>query len=146
VIFAWEKVENVWDEAMALARDNAKETGVLGIDEFDPDKERFQQLCETGALVVFTARQDGKLVGYFVVHLFRHLIFSKTIWAIQDSLYIDPGHRGLAAVRFLKWTDSALKDLGVDCILRQVTTQNDYSRTLERLGYALVERGYVRRI
>jgi L-amino acid N-acyltransferase YncA len=146
MIFAIEQNARVWDEVMSLVHLNAAETGALSAEDLNPDKARYQQLEDVGALVVFTARADQKLVGYMYAHVFRHLQFSSTTWAVQDVLFVHKEHRGVGAVKFLKFIDESLKSAGVDYVLRQVHKNNDYSRTLERLGYEFVEKAYMRRL
>lgn len=144
VAFAQESFAQVWDEAEALLFANHAETGMLDHAEFEPDKERYLQIEATGMFRVFTARDQGRLVGYSLFFVSTHLHYRTKKFASPDTLFVHPDYRGLPAVRFIRWADDRLKAEGVHYVYRHVSRKKDYSRTLERLGYEPVEVGYRR--
>jgi hypothetical protein len=144
-VFAREPIDEFWDEAYPLALRNVEETGALGVAEFKPCQKTYENLQASGALVCFTARLNGVLVGYSINWVHTHAQFSSTLWAFQDVLYYSKEHRGFASARFLVWQDLELKRQGVQFILRQVHKSVDYSRTLERMGYEAGEQSFVKR-
>lgn len=144
--FAAEKIRDAWSESFALAILNNKETGCLDA-EFDPDYPRYCLLEDAGHLILLTARaDDGELIAYATYFLNKHIHYPSTLWAIQDAMFVAPKYRGITAVKFIHWMDHFLAGLGLHHVVRQVTKNNDYSRTLGRMGYETLELNYMRRL
>ena len=143
--FALESIGAIWDEALPLVRDNHRETGALSAEYFAPALARYQALEKAGALRVYTARAEGKLVGYatFILVL-SHLHYPTLSFEFQDALYVRPDSRGILAIRFIRWQDQDLKATGVGASYRHNGCRKDYGRVLERLGYRPEEQRYVR--
>lgn len=59
----------------------------------DPDFTGYKRACDAGVIRLYTARLDGKLIGYapFVV-VPRHLHYNHR-WAKDDIVWIHPDHR-----------------------------------------------------
>lgn len=144
VIFAEESITKIWLEVRELTKAHQAEVGFLGEEHFEPDLERYKvaELCSK----TYTARVDGKIVGYanFFVHPHHH--YPKTSWAVQDVLFMEKSFRGITAVKFIEWSDCELRAIGVNVVYRHVTAKCDYSRVLESFGYQLIEAGYARRL
>lgn len=145
VQFAQEKIADVLPELEPLLMRNFQETGAFDEADFSPDYDRYVVLEESGMAKLFTVRKFDALVGYSIFMVINHLHFKQMYWAMQDVLWIEPDLRGPCAVRFLRWTDEQLKELGVEVIYRHVNRNVDFSRTLIRMGYEDVERSFVRR-
>lgn len=146
VVFALETLAEAWNDAETLLFANHAESGMLPQAEFAPDKERYFEIEKTGMFRVFTARDAGRLVGYSVVFVSTHLHYRNTKFASPDVLFVHPDYRGSAAVRFILWSDQQLRAEGVQYIYRHISHKRDYSRTLQRMGYELVELGYGRKL
>jgi len=144
--FSTASVYDTWDEAVGLMISNQGETGVLTPEEFKPDRVRYEEAESLGLLRLHTMRHDGELVGYALFLIANHLHYKDTKFATVDVLYVSPLHRGINAVSFMQWQDEQLKSDGVQVVFRQVSSKNDYSRTLERMGYAFCERSFIKRI
>ena len=76
-------IELHWDE-IALNKDVIK---------LNPDWERYEFLQEHGGVQCFTARDSGKLVGYFAVVTQANLHYKDHIFATNDVLYLHPDYR-----------------------------------------------------
>ena len=64
------------------------------------DKERYAAIEKIGALLLLTARADGRLVGYFVAFLFPHMHYKGSgLWAMSDMYYICPHFRKGAGLK-----------------------------------------------
>lgn len=146
VKFAREFLPAFWDEAISLTKANNEETGAVPGVEFSPDKERYFETERLGFIVSFTLRVAGRLVGYCLMFVSNHLHYPSLIWAVQDTLFVSKEHRGLSAVKFIKWVDEQLKGMSINVVIRQVSSKLDYSRTLERMGYGAIETGFIRRL
>jgi len=143
--FAIESIQATWGEGEALMQAHHREVGIVPDEDFEPNKEQFFKIERDGNLRLFTIRDQEELVGYSVFIIVPHLHYRNEKWAYQDTLYVAPGYRGLCAYRFMEWVDRQLADMSVKTILRSVTVNKDYSRSLERIGYQKFETGFMRR-
>lgn len=145
--FAQERLADIWDEALALAKLNHLETGALSHEDFQPNQTRYLALEKDRLLWTFTARtEDNRLVGYALFLVVPHLHYPSMTWAMQDVLYVHPEFRGVGAVRFMMRQDSALQAAGVHVVYRHVAARHDYSRTLTGIGYVPVETSFLKRL
>lgn len=133
-----ELVRDCWDEAAALLKHHWEGTATYRRHEpFNPDKSRYIAYNDMGFLHLLTAREDGKLIGYFVVYVTESM-HSQIKMATEDTFYIHPDHRyGRLALRFLKYIESYLAELGVKDILFSCEIENTtgIKRLLDYLGY-----------
>ena len=132
------------DEAMQLFKDHydeiAERTDVI---ELDPNLEQYNMLYEKGMLEIHTARDDGKLVGYSLWFVTKHIHYKKSITASSDVLYISPNYRkGMLGYKFIKWTTEEIKKRNPQRILFHVKPFLDYGHLLERLGGNFFEKIY----
>jgi len=145
--FSEERLSTVWEEAVPLMKEHFEETGDFGIEEFNPDKVQYLETDKLNLSKTFTARTDtDTLVGYSIFFIFPHHHSRERICAVQDALFLQKKHRGIAGVRFISFTDLVLEALGASLIFRPVSTKCDYSRTLSRMNYEHVQNGFMRRI
>lgn len=150
--YARESIASVWDEARDMTVAHVSEVGSLGAEGFAPSRELYEKLEAAGVAHVYTMRTTpihegvlGQLVGYAVFHLMPHHHYGG-MWATQDAVYVLPEYRGGAAVRFMAWTDLAMKADGAKHVLRHSTIKKDYGRTLMRMGYRLNEISFIKEL
>ncbi len=111
---------------------------------FQPDYERAARYEQDGALVQFTIRRDGGLVGHMRLYLQRSM-HTGTVFAQEDTLYIDRAHRGnMLGLAFLRYIEAALEVFGVSEIRFDVKLINKASVLLDRLRYKPVATRYVK--
>jgi GNAT superfamily N-acetyltransferase len=147
VQFQRELFSNILDEALPLFKDHCQEVvDYLPDIDFDPDVESYILLDDSGHLRVFTIRQDndGKLIGYCIHHVFKHLHHCKSLVAVQDSIFIHKDHRGIGRA-FISWVDDQLKSEGVLAVYHYVSNNCDYSKALIEMDYVKIESTYLRR-
>lgn len=139
--FATEKLHEALEEIQPLMVNHHAEVALYKEQvPLAPDWNRYEQAERDQALLLHTARVDGKLVGYagWLLHWMLH--YKHTLAAMNDVLYLAPEHRrGLAGVRLIKYSEAQLKAAGVDRILWHVKTDHDWSPILHRLGYSTEE-------
>lgn len=114
----------------------------------DPDIKRYHMLEDNGMLRIFTAREHGKMVGYFVSMVMPHLHYSSCIYAMNDILYIDKDHRGTTlAYRLFKNAIQDLKDnTNTEVIMIHMTTKHPFRSLLEKFGFTQTEENWERTI
>lgn len=143
--FGREYHSNIVDEILPLFKKHHEEISKFKDVPLDPDFAIYDACEAAGVLRLYTARKQGKLVGYAVFIMRKHPHYQSIVQANQTLLFIDPDHRGFG-MKFIAWCDEQLKADGVGMIQHGVTERCDFSLILKRLGYELTERLYVRRI
>jgi ribosomal protein S18 acetylase RimI-like enzyme len=109
----------------------------------DPDYELYKFLEEQGMLIVITARELGKLVGYLTYTTTPVLHHKSTKIANADMFYILPSYRGsMLGLRMLRNAEAVLKDKGVQMINMNLKVKLDFGVLLQRVGYLHTELVY----
>ena len=122
-----------WEE-VALNKEKIK---------LDPDWEAYEKLEDVGCLKIFTCRDKGRLIGYFAVLASPHLHYKSNTFANNDVIYVDPDYRkGWVGIKLIKFAEKCLREDGVDILHINTKIKRDFSRVLERMGYAVVEKIY----
>jgi hypothetical protein len=102
-----------------------------------PMWEEYAALEQMGRFVVFTARDDGKLVGYNAFFINKHIHYAGMTLAQNDVFFLVPDHRrGTAALRFLRYCEDQLRELGAMKLTYHCKTVNNFAPILHRLGFA----------
>jgi len=145
--FQRETIASVFDEALTLAKLNLDETGFEGMEGAMPDRERYLQIEKAVPTFAFTARSAGELVGYALFVVLEHVHYPGKYTANQENLYVRKDFRGIPAVKFIHWMDDQLEsDSSVDYIVKVVSVRNDYSRILDKMGYEIAEKSYIKHL
>jgi len=122
-----------WEE-IAVNKDKIK---------LNPDWSFYETLDSMGLLGVYTIRESGTLVGYFVVVAKPHPHYKDHVFAVNDIIYIDPNYRkGLAGFKLIKFVEKDLKTRGVSVLVINTKVHKPFDVLLERLGFQNVERAY----
>lgn len=150
--FKRERVADLWGELEPLAALHKQEFPRYADYGLNIDHFAYEAMDDAGVLRMFTARVDGKLVGYcsMIVRAHPHLMGS--LQALEDVLYVAKEHRhGLFGINFIKAVDEALKAEGVQEVARCTQTPHEdatptHGRLLEHLGYYEKSVNYARRL
>ena len=154
MIYGWDKVERVFAEPNwpdLLAEHHAEMGGLPP----DPDYERAIQSERNNYYKVWTAREDGLLVGYIGWHIFFHIHYKSTLHAADDLFLLSaPYRRGLAGYAMIARCLPALRDIGVQRVVMQNVVAWDRARSAQglptmdlifkRLGFDLADQLWVR--
>ena len=145
LVFTIEPVSKVWNEVMVLANEHWAGTRTYRRHEpFQPSFERYNACNEGGYFTLFTARDAGKMVGYFGVYVSPSM-HSQKLMATEDTFFLHPDYRGgRNAFRFLNHIEEYLKGRGVDEIMFscEIDNQTGIKGLLEYLGYQPVIQQY----
>jgi len=110
-----------------------------------PDYDAYYKLEKKGNLRVMTVRTDDNiLIGYFVTFIQRHIHYTDVVYALNDILYIHPGHRGgTVGYRLMK---EALQDLrdntGANILCIHMKVEYPFRGLLHKLGFSLTEENW----
>jgi GNAT superfamily N-acetyltransferase len=111
--------------------------------KLNPDWESYEKLEELGKLSIFTVRDNGKLVGYFVLLVSTSLHYVDHVYAISDIIYVHPDYRkGFLGVRLLKFAERCLKKDGVSIVMVNTKIHKPFGKILSRIGYNPIETVY----
>ncbi len=139
--FQAERWNNVESEIAALFDAHWKEIA-LNRDRIplDFDFEAYRAFDTAGLLHVLTARDDGKLVGYYVSVVRAHPHYKSTLYGMVDIYFILPEYRKAAVgLQFFRELEKSMRALGVQSLLSMTKKHHDMSRLFERLGWTPIE-------
>lgn len=126
-------LEKHWQE-IALNKDKIK---------MNPDWESYASLEDAGILKIFTAREDQRLVGYFVVLVKTHLHYKDNLFAYNDVLFLDAEYRkGFTGSKLMKFAEACLKEDGVEVMVVNTKRHKPFDVLLKWLGYSHIENLY----
>ena len=114
ILFHVEQLKDCASEAMPLIEAHWQEIALhQDTIQLNPNWPQYFRLEEEGKLHVYTAREDDKLVGYFVMIVVPHLHYSDHSFAHNDVIYVDPAYRkGFTAWRLIKFATEQLELAG----------------------------------
>lgn len=113
--------------------------------QMDVDAEGYATLERLGKLLVFTARSEGRLVGYILTLLMNHFHYkSAGPMALTDMYFVLPEFRhGAGARMFLAW-ENMLREHNVVQAITSCKVHQDHSRLFEKLGWTHSDNTFVK--
>lgn len=112
----------------------------------DVDHERYDALCDSGALHIVTARDNGVLVGYHAAIVSGHLHYKSTLHGITDVYFVLPEYRqGFTGIRLFRRVKDEMRQLGVKKLITGAklhTANGNSGKLFEFLGYDPTETVY----
>lgn len=128
-------LDDHWEE-IALNKDTIK---------LNPDWKKYALLDAHNMLRVFTARDDGKLIGYFVVIVETALHYSDHVFAHNDIIFLAKEYRrGMTGVKLIKYAEKCLAQEGVKQLFINTKRHQPFDPILERLKFNEVEKVYAK--
>lgn len=144
VKYQQEFLDSVAEDAKGLLEQHWKEIAVNKDKiKINPDWDTYYALEEQDRLKVFTARDKGKLVGYFVVLTSRHLHYKDHVFAKNDLLFLQENYRkGFTGIKLIKFAEQYLKADGVSVLVINTKNHKPFHKLLEYLKFKPVETIY----
>lgn len=114
----------------------------------DVDYQRYLAACTAGALITYTARENGALVGYAIYYVGKNQHHKTIGWATSDAIWLDPpARRPRVADRMIDFIEKDLTERGASVVDHLTRPGHDaLARLLERRGYAKVAIAYSRKL
>ena len=126
-----------WEE-IALNKDAIK---------LNPFFEQYEEAEKSGILKIFTARDDGKIVGYFAVLVNRALHYKDHLFATNDVIFLHPSYRkGYTASNLIKFAIECLTQDGISMVFINTKVHKPFDILLKRMGFEHVENLYAKRL
>lgn len=118
--------EEHWEE-VAINKEKIK---------LNPDYSKYEQMQASGILALFTARDEGRLIGYSVFFMIPHMHYRDHMFAMNDIIFLLPEYRGtMAGADLVQFAEKELKGVGVSYITYHFKTHLPFGKGLEFLGY-----------
>ena len=148
VTYLQEPLFQVKKEATELARQDWEETTKFKDSHpFEIDWDLYELLESIGSLLVFTARDGEKLVGYFSVIKTPDMHSKGRFFFTNDAIFLHKDYRkGLAGVGLIKFVEKCLREDGCDHLQIAFTTEYNIGKLLKRLGYHEIEIRFEKRL
>lgn len=139
--FALENIANVRREIEPLLEQHYKEIALnKDIIKLNPDWRAYAQLDAINGLRIYTARKDGKLMGYFVVIVSRSLHYKDHLFANNDVIFLTKtARKGLTGMKLVKYAIESLKAEGVTKLHINTKMHQPFDPIMERLGFEEIE-------
>jgi len=142
ILFAVEPLHQIKEDIKPLLENHWEELEWNKSKRIDPDWERYAACDARSSLIIFTAREEGLLIGYNVFFLHSSLHYTGVSVANQDLIYISPEKRGFGTY-FIHWCDERLAEVGVQRIYYHTKSNKDFGeKILLPMGYKLIDHVY----
>ncbi len=144
-----EKASEVFDEIKPLLRDHFQEIAHYPDIPLNPAYSQYFAAELHGQLRIFTARVQGKLVGYAIYFVRPSLHYQDSLQAQQDVLYLAPEYRrGKIGTELIEYADYELRCEGVQVVIQHVKAKKElnFGPLLKRIGYELMDELWTRRL
>jgi hypothetical protein len=108
--------------------------------KLNPDWARYTAMEAAGSLLLFTARKDGKLIGYAAFFAGPHPHYTDLMLVSNDLLFLDAEHRvGRTGVRLIKYCEEQIAATysGQTCITWHAKERTALAGMLPRMGYCV---------
>jgi hypothetical protein len=113
------------------------------VSPLDVNWPAYYGLARSGILKCFALRRGGALVGYNLFFLQPTLHSRRTVWAVNDLVYLIPEERrGWAGVRLIRGTEQLLREAGAKVILYGSKPDLSSKRHRDSVGKLFARLGY----
>lgn len=144
--------ENLYREMLPIIEESFKEVYVnqmtgLG-DELKVDKDYYHSLQNSGNLKAYTIRNGDKLIGYYVLFIYKHQHSSNIIIANCENIHILKEFRKMNISNwFISNCENSLKKCGISLLKFGVGVNKKSSqRFLKMAGFKEEETIYVKEL
>ncbi len=111
--------------------------------ELDPDWDTYEALEGQGLFKVFTAREDGALIGYLGVFIAPFLHSKGKAQPTMDAIYVRRDRRASrAGVGLIHFAERCLREDGFASLCLTSTESYPLGPLFERMGYARIQTMY----
>lgn len=139
-----ERASDVVEEIVPLLVSHWKEVNKdLDVPKLDPDFDIYLDADDNGMLVVMTARDDGKLIGYSVDNINYNTRYQMDM-ASNDIMYVAPDYRHTDTFKQLNTgIEEELMRMGIQLRYMKFKTKEKKPNSL---GYLHIENTYFKRL
>tara|TARA_R110000765_G_scaffold5133_1_gene15970 strand:- start:1664 stop:2116 length:453 start_codon:yes stop_codon:yes gene_type:complete len=141
---AHECLANVKEEIKPLLEEHWELVALnKGAIKLNPNWEEYARLDHAGVLRIFTARDEGELVGYCVLVVNRSLHYQDHIFANNDVTFVLPDSRaGATGYQLIKYAEDYCRDNNISLLNINTKVHLPFDSLLIGMGFELIERIY----
>lgn len=145
--FAREMLGDVRGDMEPLLEEHWREIAHFQDIRLNPDWEFYALMEEDERLRIFTARVDGRLVGYAVFFVGPNRHYKDSIQAVQDVVFLHPDYRGFKiGTNLILYADQQCAAENIQVIYHHIKAAHNFGPLLESCGYELVDLIYAKRL
>lgn len=147
--FQIETYAQVIEDIKPLLERHWQEIAVYDDIALSPDFEFYANADKLGMMAVYTARLNGKLIGYAIYFIRKgHHHYQEAGWAVSDIILVLPEHRNTGvATGLFDLIESDLEARGISVMHTTAKTAHpQLSAFLEARGHAMIEKGHSKRL
>ena len=145
--FQLESVEDWASESKDLVYAHWQELGLDQDLEIAPDFAKMKAIEDIGIFKVITVREDGKMVGYLLALVSKHLHYrTSPPMLIVDAYYVSPECRSGTGVKLIRFTESVAHRLGAIKVYFSCKVHKDHSKLFTAMGYRLSDYAFTKRL
>ncbi len=109
------------------------------------DEGKYSNLDHLGILLILTARDEGKLVGYYLWFLMPHPHYSASgPMGLTDMYFILPAYRNGLGTKLFVESERELRKRGIVKAITSCKVHEDHTRMLELLGWTFSDKTFVK--
>lgn len=144
--FQIETVEAVEEEIKELIAAHWEEIALnKDVIKLNPDWDAYRKLEAEGYMAIYTCREDGVLIGYFVVMATNNLHYKDHIFATNDIIYLKPEYRHQkVGMQLIQFAEDDLRKRGVSVLCINTKVHQPFDKLMEHMGFNLIERVYAK--
>ena len=117
------------------------------VQKLNPDWPRYRELARQDRIFMVLAFSAGKIVGYIVVFVQKHLHDRELIYAMDDLYYIDPDVRGAGlGAGLITAAEKEAVRRGAKLLLLRTKQHTNFGGFLEHIGYRPFETVYTKEL
>ena len=141
VVFQKEKLNDVLFELVPIIHEHWAETDEGHTKaKLNPDWGMYQVFEQKELLHIYTARDDGRLVGYISVVLQKGLHAKDYTYAVTDSIFLAKDHRGgTTAKTMIEFVEEKMIPIA-DIFNISMKAYAPFDSLLDSMGYKLTEK------
>lgn len=148
IVFDEEKLSDIRDEIYPLLEKHWLEIGLYNDRVIlDPDWDRYDTAESAGMLKTITARDKGKLIGYYIAIVAPALHYQGSLYAVNDVVYLDGDYRNSkVGFKMFQYAEEVFKRMGCHVMTVHMKTQLPFDSLCEGLDMDYAERLYTKYI
>jgi len=147
IVYGIESVKDSWEELAPLAEDHSGEVDGHNL-VLDIDKDFYNSIEEAGAFLFFTARKEGRLIGYATFIIRHNPHYKGVLFGVNDAIFVEKKYRAShVGMELVSRAEEVLKEkIGVEFITYHAKVKHSLTKFMRRMGYDMYEHMYMKEV
>lgn len=141
ITYQVETLEDTLEELKPILHKHHREASTFRENlPLDPNYDAYEIMDETGYIMLYTARDEGELVGYCLYFINQDLHHKTHTVAKNDFIFVHPDYRkSEVTIELFKQAEEVLKELGVSYITQSMKAHKTFKTLMDILEYEELE-------